>query len=250
MRRAICLLASVAVVLTSILGQDYNVPFRPRLGGPPTVRAIGAISGGSGAINPGLPAGTVADDLLIMVLETSDEAITVSGWTEAPSSPQTPLAGATRLTVFYKTAVGGDATTTSDSGNHQIGRVIGITAGTWATSGTFNVSAAGTAVVGTTSVSVPGATTTVDNCLVIAMATGDLPDSTSTNEFNTPANASLTGVTLQIADSHNTGSGNGGAIMAITGVEATAGTYDATTATAVTSAVRGYISLAVAPVPI
>jgi hypothetical protein len=143
--------------------------------------------------------------------------------------------------------VGGDATTTSDSGNHQIGRIIGITAGTWATSGTFNVSAGGTASVGTTSVSVPGATTTVNNCLVIAMASGDLPDSTTTNEFNTPANASLTGVTLQIADSHATGGGNGGAIMAITGVKATAGTYDATTATAVTSAVRGYISLAVAP---
>lgn len=215
----------------------------------PTIRAVGASAGAATAISPGLPAGTVAGDLLVMFLETDNEAITVSGWTEAPSSPQsigTSPTG-TRLTIFYKIAVGGDATTTSDSGNHQVGRIIGITTDTFNSTTPFNVSAGGTQA-STTAVSIPGATTTVAECLILAACSGDLPDATNSLEFSGWANADLTAVTERIDNA--AAGGNGGAIGVASGEKATAGAYAATTATAATAAQRGCISLAVAPLAV
>ena len=211
----------------------------------PTVRAVGAIASNTTAISPGKPAGTVAGDLLLMFLEINDASITVSGWTQAPSSPQDDGAN-TNLLVFYVIETsGGVGTTTSDSGNHQIGRIIGITAGTFNAADPFNTSA-GTTVGATTAVSIPGGTTTVDECLIVAATSGSGPDTTTTTEFSGWTNASLASITERIDNSRT--AGDGGALGVATGVKTSAGIYSATTATAVTSAARGYISLAIAPV--
>lgn len=213
----------------------------------PEVRAVGEYKAGTAAVSPGLPAGTEAGDLLIMVAESggagaageATPALTAEGWTAAPKSAQ--QTGNTRLTVLYKIAAGGDATTTNDTGDHQHARIIGIKKGTF---GAFNTSGGGTQAK-TKSVSIPGAETTVAECLVIACASGDLPDSTSTNQFGNPTNASLTGLAERI--DNTTAEGDGGAIYAATGTKTTAGTYSATTNSASTEAVRGVISLALAP---
>jgi hypothetical protein len=170
---------------------------------PPEVRAIGAVAAGVGAITPGLPAGTVAGDLLVMVAESggaaaageANTALTAAGWTEAPLGSQ--KLGNTRLTVLYKIAAGGDATTTNDTGDHQLARIIGIKAGTFDPTTPFNISARGTQAL-TKAVSILGATTTRDNCLIIACASGNLPDSTTTAEFSAVTNAGLTGLTERI----------------------------------------------------
>jgi hypothetical protein len=93
----------------------------------PTIVGVGAVASGAAAITPGLPTGTQENDILILVIETNNQAITVSGWTEAPGSPQLNATDNTRLTIFWKRATSSEsAPTTSDSGDHQIGRIIGI----------------------------------------------------------------------------------------------------------------------------
>jgi hypothetical protein len=216
---------------------------------PPEVRAVGAVAAGVGTITPGMPAGTVAGDLLLAFIEsggattgTEANAIpTAPGWTEIGSEKK----GNTRVTVLEKVAVGGDTILISDTGDHQLARIIGIKVGTFDPAAPINISAKGTQAL-TKAVSIPGATTTRDNCLVIACASGNLPDSTTTAEFSAETNASLTGVTERI--DNTTAEGDGGAILAATGVMATHGTYSATTATAVTEAERACISLAVNPI--
>lgn len=94
-----------------------------------TYVGIGTVANGTGAITPGLPSGLADDDLLIAFFETANQAITLSGWTELASSPQgtgtAAAVGAVRLTAFYKFYTTGDsAPTSSDSGNHQIGRIM------------------------------------------------------------------------------------------------------------------------------
>jgi len=184
-----------------------------------------------------------------MFIETANEAITVSGFTEAPSSPQGTGTGggaaATRMTIFYRIATGTDPTTTSDSGQHQIARIIGITTGTFNASTPFDANA-GTTQAATASVSIPGATTTVDNTLVIAVTSGALPDSNGVNRFASWVNTSLSSIVEQIDQSRT--SGNGGALGVITGTMDTSGTYNSTTSTATVSTERGVISLAVTPI--
>ncbi len=208
----------------------------------PTVRAVGTVASGTGAITPGLPAGTVAGDLLIMFLETSNQTITVSGWTQAPSSPQSYGAPYnTRLTVFYKIAVGADTRTTSDSGNHQIGRIIGITKGTFNATTPFNTSAGGTSA--STPVSIPGSTTSVDECLIVAAAS-NWEDTGVSGRFGSWTNANLTSITERI--DNNTSAGDGGGIGVATGIKATAGDYGTTTMTP-GSVGAAMISLAIQP---
>ena len=216
----------------------------------PKVRAVGTVASGVGAISPGLPAGTVQGDLLIMVAESggatekteANAALTAAGWSSPPAPYADQKKGNTRLTLLYKIASGGDATTTNDTGDHQVARIIGIEAGTFDSENPFNTAGVGTQGA-TKAVSIPGATTTRDRCLVLACASGNLPDAATTAEFGAATNASLTGLT-ELIDNTVT-AGDGGAIYAVSGVMATKGAYGATTCTAVTEAERGVVSVAI-----
>ena len=215
----------------------------------PEVRAVGAVASGTGAISPGLPIGMVTGDLLIMVAESggatagteANTALTAAGWSAVPGA-EAQKKGNTRLTLLYKIASGGDATTMNDTGDHQVGRIVGIKAGTFDSANPFNVAGVGTQAA-TKSVSIPGATTTRARCLVLACASGHLPDATTTAEFGAATNASLTGLT-ELIDNTVT-AGDGGALYAVSGVKEAKGAYSATTCTAVTEAERGVISVAI-----
>ena len=216
----------------------------------PEFRAVGSAVGGSAAINLNIPATAEVSDLLIMVCESggptagteASNALTAEGWTAAPSSPQ--VKGNTRLTVLWRIMTGGDPTTTNDTGDHQIGRIIAIKKGTFHIPAPFNSSTGGTQT-STKAVSIPGGTTTVNGCLVLAIASGNLPDAVGSAEFSEVTNPGLTGLTERIDTT--IANGDGGALFAATGVKANAGTYEATTCTAVTEAERGVISLAISP---
>lgn len=231
------------------LAKDLTVKGGAEVVAGPTeakVRAVGAVASGTGAISPGLPAGTKKADLLLMFVESggataSTEANTeptATGWTLAA----TQKAGNTRLTVLYRIATGTDPTTTNDTGDHQMGRIIGVEAGTFEPSSPFNVTAKGTQAA-TKAVSIPGATTTFDNCLVFLCASGNLPDASTTTEFGAPTNAALSSLTERI--DNTTTAGDGGALYVATGIKATKGAYGATTLTAVTEGERAVISLAI-----
>jgi hypothetical protein len=211
---------------------------------PPVIRAVGAVAGDVAAISPGLPAGTQVGDGLIMICETFAQPITASGWTVEFELDQTTL---TRITVLSRIATGTDPTTTSDSGQHQIGRIIGIEAGTFDPADFIHAISAGNTQTSTASVSISGVSTTVDDCLIIAASVSDLPDAVSTTEYSSPANSNLSNVTLRINDATN--AGNGGSVVAISGEQATQGATGATTVTAANAGVRASVTLAIPPVP-
>jgi len=223
-------------------------------GSTPTFVAAGSVAYGTGAITPALPAGIATNDILLLFLETANEAISISNqnggtWTAVASSPQgTGTAGgtsATRLTAFWSRYNGTQgAPTTSDSGNHQIGRMIAIRG--CATSGDpWDVTAGGVESTADTSGAIPGATTTVANTLVVAALATALPDANGTANFSAWANGNLTSVTERTDNTR--GAGNGGGVAVATGEKATAGAYGNTTVTCATAAAKGMMSIALKP---
>src|SRR5438552_1129817 len=95
-------------------------------------RAAGTTSSGNAAVTPGLPTGHVTNDILVMIVQSSNEAIAVptnatSGtWAEVTGSPVSigtaASAGAARLGVFWMrdpgTSIG--TVTVADTGNHTM----------------------------------------------------------------------------------------------------------------------------------
>lgn len=210
----------------------------------PEVRAVGTVASNAAAISPGLPSGTVAGDLLVMVAESqgAGSALTASGWTSLFSIVEEN----TRLTVLYKVAAGSDATTTNDTGDHQVARIVGIKKGTYNAADPIHKSAEGKQAA-TKSVVIPGLTTTLADCLILGFASGSLPDASSTTQFGAATNASLGSLTERIDNAVT--AGDGGAIYCVSGTKATAGEVSTTTLTAVTEAPRGVASIAIASIP-
>jgi hypothetical protein len=173
-------------------------------------------------------------DYLFAYAETNNQAVTISttdGWTEAPSSPVINAGIApTRLTVAYKKIIGDEDVFPILEASHDHIRSCSILVrGAVATGNPFNISASDAGGVGT-AVTAIGATTTVNNCLVlVAVATSN--DATSSTNFSAWANADLSSVT-EVSDG-STSTGAGGGIGLASGGKATAGTYGSTTATQV-----------------
>lgn len=208
----------------------------------PTIYAVGTVASGVGGVTPGLPAGTLPDDVLILLLENSDATAvgTVTGYTDI----QTAFANSgtvTRLSARWKRAVAGEADpSVPDPGDHVLARIIGVRG--CIPSGTpVNISAQSTELVSDTSVSIPGATTTRTDCLVIAaFSTGT--DVASTAHATSFANASLGSVTEQV--DNWVVDGGGGGFAACSGTKAAPGAYSATTATCGTANFKALVSFA------
>ena len=197
---------------------------------PPTYQAAGAAASGTGAVTPAWPAHQ-AGDVALLIVETANEAISLStpaGFTEVSGSPQgTGTAGgttATRMAVFWKRATSSSDPnpTVADSGNHQIAQILTFR-GVTGSGNPWNVTAGDVASSASTSVSIPGATTTVANALVVAIVANGTD--TTTAQTSSWANGNLTNV------------------------KATAGVIGTTTATLATSSVQGRMCIALAPGP-
>ena len=218
----------------------------------PTFVAAGAIASGTGTIAPALPSGLATGDILLLFVETANQTVSVSAsnggvWTQVTGSPQGTgtAAGstATRLTAFWSRYNGTQgAPTLSDSGNHQSARMIAIR-GAAASGNPWDVTAGGVETTSDTSASIPGATTTVANTLVVIAVAGSLPDGNGTSNFSGWSNANLTGLTERTDNTTN--AGNGGALGIATGGKTTAGAYGNTAVTHGNSAVKGMISIAI-----
>ncbi len=219
---------------------------------PLTVVGTGAIAYGTGAITPALPSGLQANDILLLFLETANQAISISNqnggtWTQVSGSPQGTgtggSSGSVALTVFWSRYNGTQgAPTTSSSGNHQIGRIMAIRGAT--TSGNpWDVTAGGVDATSSKTATVPGATTTVANTLVVAAVAVGLPKTNGTADFSAWTNSNLSSLTEQIDNTRNAGVGGG--IGVATGAMATAGAYGNTTVTLATAAKKGMLSIAI-----
>jgi hypothetical protein len=218
---------------------------------PPSFVAAGAVASGTGTIAPALPAGIATGDILLLFVETANQASSISAanggtWTEITAAQGTGTAGGTsaaRLTAFWSRYNGTQgAPTVADSGDHQIARMIAVR-GAASSGNPWDVAVGGVEATSDTSGSIPGATTTVANTLVVVAVAGSLPDSNGTANFSAWANANLTSLTERTDNTSN--SGNGGSLGVATGVKATAGAYGATTVTHASAAVKGMMSIAI-----
>lgn len=201
----------------------------------PTFVSTGSAAWGTGAITPGLPSSMQSGDLMLLFVETRNEAVTAaSGWVEAPDSPASNASAlTTRLTVFYQWYTGGTpSTTVNDSGDHQVAQIMAIRG--LAGSGNPFDNTANTAGGNGTSLTFPGETTIRDESLVIvAASTSRDPSGTVTNTFSGWTNADLTSISERI--DYASGTAEGGGIGVITAQKATAGAFGSTTATQITS---------------
>lgn len=219
-----------------------------------SVVAVGAVANGTGAITPGMPVGRAVSDILLLFIESENEVVTVSGgtetWVQVADSPQginvAGAADAARLTVFWarNSSTTSTAPTTNVVTDHLLGRMVAYR-GVTPAGDPWNVTSGDTVTPATATVTVPGDTTTVDNCLVVFACAGSLPDANSTTEFGAATNASLTAITEEIDNAVN--SGTGGSLWVGSGLKAAAGLYSATTCTKGTAATQGRISIALAP---
>lgn len=187
----------------------------------PTVVAVGTGSSGTGNITPALPTGWAADDILVLITESSpSEPVTApTGWTNmgVPTGN-----GASQMGVFWKRAVSGEtAPTVLDSGNHTHGIIIAFR-GCITTGSPWNASQSDTnALNGGTAASsnrITGVTTTVANCLVFGCMTAS--SGTAGAFFSSWTDGSLGSVTEQIDFS---GTGTVRHIGGVTGTKAVAG---------------------------
>jgi len=222
----------------------------------PPFKAAGTFTAGTGAITPPYPAAPndpVAGDIALLVCESENQAISLSsaqGFVElgAQANKAAGTAAtdpASRLAVYWKRCVGGDtAPTVADSGNHTTGQIY-LYSGCIATGNPWDVYAEGNdgGANDTTGV-IPGATTTVADCLIVLICSSSY-NGTSTTEFSAWTNTNLTNI-LERGDNTNT-AGLGGGHGLATGEKASAGAYGDTTVTLAHTSYKGAMSIALKP---
>lgn len=197
----------------------------------PTFVAAGTSATGTGAIVPGLPAGHTTNDILLLFVQSDNQAATApAGYAQLGSQPAlgtAATASATRLAIFWKRDSGADSDpTVADTGDHTLAQIIAIRG--CPTTGDPFVSVGQTrkATASTTGTGSAGATT-VDNCLIVQAFAHSLDSATAV--FSSWTNASLASITERVDVA--TADGNGGGIGVATGVLVTAGPFVATTVT-------------------
>lgn len=218
----------------------------------PQPRGVGAVASGINAINPGLPAGTVTGDGLVLLVETSNEPVpsmAAAGWVDIGAGVVNVATGTiTAATLRFKIAGAGEAApTVPDSGDHQIARIIGLVAGTFDPADPIPAGLVILTPISTTTnpFNIPGPTTPdPDYLIVTGFTTGT--DTATAQLSGSFGNAALTGLTTQV--NNWTTSGGGGGIAAASGVKATAGAVGNTTASVVTANVKAAFAFAVKPV--
>ena len=220
----------------------------------PLYKGSGAFTAGSAAItvpfptaNPALPE---PGDIALLVVTSENQAIaltTPNGFVEIPNSPQFTgtggAAGSTRMSVFWKRCVGGggDASpVVTDPGDHACGQ-IHLFAKCVETGDPWDVIGAGVDATSDTSGSIPGATTTVNKCLVVLLAATS-NNATSTSNFSAWTNADLSNVTERTDNSNTIGLGSGHGLA--TGEKPTAGAYGATAVTYGAASLKALFSIA------
>jgi PKD repeat protein len=188
----------------------------------PTWISMGTHEAGVGTITPGLPAGRIEGDYLVMKTESQGAAPTslssAQGFVELDDSPiDSGQAAGSSLGLFARFV--GDpaaeallsAPTVADSGNHTQG-VIHCLRGVDPTTPIHAIATA----IETNSVfdiALPSVVTSEDNCLILGIATTG--QDSADPEFSGIACPSLANLTVRFND--GTTEGNGGGLLLVTG---------------------------------
>src|SRR5436309_12644096 len=220
---------------------------------PPTYQAAGTIQfNTSTTLSVPWPAHAI-NDIGLLIIETQNQAVTLganaANWTQVTNSPQgtgTTSTG-TKLTVFWSRATStsmGNVGLTGTGMDHQIAQIITFRGVVATGNQPWDVTAGDVTPSTTTAVSIPGATTTVQDTLVVAIVS----NGSDINAAQVPGsftNSDLSSVTKQ-QDNQTTASGGGGFTVA-TGSKALAGGYGPTAATLGFSSLQGRMSIALQP---
>ena len=222
----------------------------------PTYKGSGTFTNGTASITPPMPTGgaaPAANDILLLVCESENQAITLTtanGFVEITNSPQSAGTAATdpgsRLAVFWKRAVGSDAApVVADAGDHTTGQ-IHCFSGCRVSGNPWDVLTAGNnGAANSTSVSIGGTTTTVPDCLVVLLCSSSF-NGNSTAEFSAWANTDLANLTERTDNTSTSGLGGGHGMA--TGEKATAGAFGSTTLTLAHTSFVGCYAIALAGV--
>lgn len=216
---------------------------------PAAWQATGTPAENAGALTVVPPAHIAGDDLWLIVTTGGTEIPTLStpaGFTAVADSPQNePSAIGTGvvLSVFHCRATSGAMASpvVADSGNHQYGVIISTRGGPLADDA-IHVTAGDVLSTSSTSVTVPGDTTTIPNCLIMAIAAHTTDAVAATPQFSAWANASLASIDERFDGSTDLGFGSG--VGVATGVKVAAGAVSPTTATLANTSRQARIMLA------
>jgi hypothetical protein len=192
---------------------------------------VGTEFSSTGVPTATLPGTHTTNDILVLALQSSNEAnVTVAGYTQL--GPQNGIgaaatAGTTKLSLFWKRDGGAEsAPTIPDTGDHTYGMMLAVrgcpTVGDpfHLLGQAFKFTASGT---GTS----PTGTTVIDNCLILDIFAHAIDD--AAGQGSSPTNADLGSVTEQFDDA--TADGTGGGIYVLSGTKAEAGDIVASTVT-------------------
>jgi sialidase-1 len=220
--------------------------------------SAGAPAASTGPISPGLPAGLLPGDILILFLQTSGPHIYLedtNGGTwlalgRGAASPQSTGTGynEVHLTAYYSRYNGTQgAPTTNDSGDHQLGQILAFR-GVVSSGVPWDAVDGTTRAEDTTSGFTPGATTSAPNTLVVGAIATAQPDANGTSNFSgwAPNIPGMTNLTERIDVS--TSAGNGGALGVATADFAPSGTsYGRISVTLAAPSYKAMLSAALRP---
>lgn len=192
----------------------------------PLVVGAGALTGHASSISPAWPTHQT-DDIGILLVETAnaDPVLSVaSGFTQIGTvqAGGSSSGNATRAAVYWARATSGAMTapTITSADNHIIGRILTVR-GCLTTASPINASAMDTTGSSTAStVTFPNVTPTVDNCLILALATSGIDSSTA--QFTSWASTADVVNFTELYDSGDI-TGHGGVLAAAYGWQLTAG---------------------------
>lgn len=215
---------------------------------PPAFVAVQTWTGSTGALSVAWPSHAAGDIGLLLVNTSNQTVATPSGWNAVTNGAQgVGAAGggtAVGLQCFWRraTSVAEANADVADSGNHTNGTILSVR-GCVASGDPINISAGdATSDADTTGVSIPGATTTIAQCFVVAITCHSQGNACSQSG---ETNASLSGLTERLDAVVSLGFGGG--IKIVTGNKVDAGAYSATTATLSGARRQAHVSLALTP---
>jgi hypothetical protein len=209
----------------------------------PTFVALGTPATGIGDVVPGLPTGHTTNDLLLLAVETSAQAVaTPTGYTIVPNFPIENATATTRLSLFYKFDNGSEAApTVTDPGDHAYAVIIAYRGVD--TLNPFHQIAGLPHATGTTSIGWAGMKTSIDDCMIVCVASWNIDNAGPLTSAVT--NSSL--ASLSTRQDAGTTDGNGGGLIIIDGTKAARGSVLSTTCTLGTTSAGCCGTLALTP---
>lgn len=233
---------------------DYNYEFRAAGFDEPVFVAAGTQGNGTAGVSPGLPAGIVTGDLLLLHIEGEGEDVNAdgapAGWTlvGTVASATSSETDRTRHTVYWTAYDSGSPPSTSvpDAGDHTLAVITA-----WRNVDTSNpFVAVQTSSSGTnaTSHTATGVTNTVNRAMIVASVShGDDAATAGQPCINADAFTATSPSTLADAARVGTSSGSDGTIGVAYGIQATAAATGSIAWNSTVSEERAAIVMALRP---